>query len=122
MSKQQLRKRESFRRDKLRRQHDGWLETHCDSCGSTHMLEFTLPEHDWACEACGERVEKVYGCLSCTRVLCAKCVPCYGEGDLEYIGGMLGVTRERVRQIEGVALRKLRAVILRHPQAIEEVW
>ena len=37
-----------------------------------------------------------------------------GVFPLEQIGAMLGLTRERVRQIEGEALAKLRRLPLRH--------
>lgn len=116
-----LRRRDSVRKDMLRKQRESWFETYCDVCRSEHVLEFSLPEHEWLCESCGEVVERVYGCLGCTRVLCASCVPRYGETSLDVICGDLGVTRERVRQIEGIALRKLRDRIPRMKE-FEKVW
>ena len=41
--------------------------------------------------------------LNCTWVACN-----YGPFTLEEVGDMMGVTRERIRQIEETAIRKLR--------------
>ena len=41
--------------------------------------------------------------LNCTWVACK-----YGPFTLEEVGNMMGVTRERIRQIENQALKKLR--------------
>ncbi len=42
---------------------------------------------------------------------CALDVADRGGGTLEIVGGLFGFTRERVRQIEGIALRKARPVV-----------
>jgi DNA-directed RNA polymerase sigma subunit (sigma70/sigma32) len=50
----------------------------------------------------------------------------YGPFTLEEVGGMMGVTRERIRQIEAIALNKLRhkkrSCLLRDFASVDNDW
>jgi len=68
----------------------------------------------WKCEQCKKKRSVGWGCVDCMTWACRECVTagnccrCLNrEGTLEFIGKHFGVTRERMRQVEAKALRKM---------------
>ena len=68
----------------------------------------------YECSTCGRPFRVGFGCIKCVDAVCGVCVKegehgCWPEPKtLEQSGDVLGVSRERVRSIEGAALRKMR--------------
>ena len=91
----------------------GAREPRCKACGSWDVRIFTC-EAGWSCERCQRPVGDVWGCIGCTRVVCADCiwlaqVPRDSIADLSYeaIGEAWDISRERVRQLLNSILRRL---------------
>ncbi|NIR29341.1 MAG: hypothetical protein GWN84_08515 [Gammaproteobacteria bacterium] len=104
-------------------------ETYSGPFRSGQRIDALYPmsgEHDgkrWRCVECRVIAQKGFGCERCLDWVCVPCVKreahrCQAGADearysrsLEEIAAHLGVTRERVRQIEVAALRKLRKAL-----------